>query len=383
MRYTFNFGRIGDPTPKRRPAGGTFRIAVLGDFSGRANAGKLETGEAIANRKGLVVDIDNFESVFRRVAPALHLPLAADGGGARMAFDSIDDFHPDQLYNNLEFFSELSGLRQRLKNNSTFASAAKEVQSWVADTDGAMTRLRPTKSRAATMPRGKLGDFARLIGKTSSPTKEEAAADELIRQIVAPHIVAAAHPDQAAMIAAVDEAISAAMRRVLHHPDFQALESLWRSVELYLRELDAGPELQIILYDIAPDELAADLSATDSLRETGIYKLLVEQPETDVRIGPPSILVGNYGFDLTPAHAELLGRIGKVAAAAHAPFIAGISPDCMVKQDPNDVDPAAVEAWRMLRDSPQANYLGLAVPRFMLRWPYGAKTEPIDSFKFE
>jgi type VI secretion system protein ImpC len=232
------------------------------------------------------------------------------------------------------------------------------------------------------MPAGKLNDFARLIGRTSA-APQEASADELIRQIVAPHIVPAASPEQATMIAAVDEAISAAMRQILHHPDFQALESLWRSVDLLVRELETGPELQIVLYDVSAEDIAADLSWSDSLGETGLYKLLVKQPELDPRLGPLPVLVGNYGFELTPAHAELLARIGKIAAAAQAPFVAGVSTECLVKQDPNDVDLVAAEAWELLRQSPQVCYLGLAVPRFMLRWPYGAKTEPIDSFKFE
>jgi type VI secretion system protein ImpC len=119
------------------------------------------------------------------------------------------------------------------------------------------------------------------------------------------------------------------------------------------------------------------------LEESGLYRLLVEQPATDQRLGPLSVLVGNYVFDQTPPHAELLGRIGKVAAAAQAPFIAGISPECLITQKPEDVHPLIAESWNALRQTPQASYLGLTVPRFMLRWPYGRKTEPIESFQFE
>jgi type VI secretion system protein ImpC len=233
------------------------------------------------------------------------------------------------------------------------------------------------------MPHGSLSDFARLIGQSPATATQDSAVDELIKQVVAPHIVPAAHPDQSAMIAAVDEALSAAMRQILHHPDFQSLEALWRSVDLMTRELETGSELQIILYDVSAEEIAADLSSTDSLESTGLYQLIVERPTVDQRLGPPSVLVGNYMFELTPPHAELLGRIGRIAAAAQAPFIAGVTTDCLAKQDPDEVHPLITETWTALKQTPQANYLGLTVPRFMLRWPYGAESEPVESFEFE
>ena len=109
----------------------------------------------------------------------------------------------------------------------------------------------------------------------------------------------------------------------------------------------------------------------------------MEKPNENLRHGPPSVLLGNFIFDVTPPHAELLGRIGKVAAAAGAPFLAGISTDCLIKCDPNEIHPLITESWSALREMPQANYIGLTVPRFMSRWPYGAATEPIESFNFE
>jgi len=383
MKYTMNFGRMTTQSPPRKPPGQEFRIAVLGDFSARANAGRLETGKALADRKPLRVDVDNLEKVFGQLNPTLRLPIGAAGNAVHVSIASLDDFHPDQLYNNLAVFSELSGLRSRLKNTSTFAAAAKEVQSWsgAATTSGGSS-ISP-KPRGTSIPHGSLSDFARLMGQSAGTAAEEAAVDDLIKQVVAPHIVPAAHPDQPAMIAAVDEALSSAMRQILHHPDFQSLEALWRSADLMTRELETGSELQIILYDISAEEIAADLSSTDALESTGLYQLLVERPTVDQRLGPPSVLIGNYMFEQTPPHAELLGRIGKIAAAAQAPFIAAVTTDCLAKQNADEIHPLITQSWAALRQTPQANYLGLTVPRFMLRWPYGAESEPIESFEFE
>jgi type VI secretion system protein ImpC len=382
MKYTLNFGRMAAKSTRARISGKAFRIAVLGDFSGRANQGTLETSATLASRKPLRVDVDNLEAIVERMGLELHLPIAAEGGTAEVRIESMDDFHPDQLYNKLEVFRKLADLRRRLKNTSTFPGAAAEVGSWggAAPREGAsFPRAKP---RSTAIPHGKLDDFARLIGRNSIG-RPPMPADELIKRIVGPHIVAAPNPQQESLLACVDEALAATMRRVLHHPDFQSLESLWRSIDLLTRELETDTQLQIVLYDITAEELAADLSSSDALEETGLYSLLVEQPSLDEQQGPLSVLLGNYIFEQTPPHAELLGRIGKIAAAAQAPFIAGISTECLKKKKPEEVHPLILESWGALRSMPHSCYLGLAVPRFMLRWPYGAKTEPIESFDFE
>src|SRR5438309_946384 len=94
-----------------------------------------------------------------------------------------------------------------------------------------------------------------------------------LRQIVAPHLVPGAAPDQDELIARVDEATSAQMRAVLHHPDFQALEAAWRSVFFLVRRLDTDENLKLFLIDVTKQDLAADLGAQD-LRSSASYKLL-------------------------------------------------------------------------------------------------------------
>src|SRR3546814_7389721 len=95
----------------------------------------------------------------------------------------------------------------------------------------------------------------------------DAPAAELLRHLVGPHVVPAADPRQDALVAQVDEALAGTMRRILHHPDFQTLESLWRSVDMLVRRLETGGSLQIVLYDISAEEIAADLAAADDLEE--------------------------------------------------------------------------------------------------------------------
>lgn len=189
-------------------------------------------------------------------------------------------------------------------------------------------------------------------------------------------------PKQDALIAQVDTALSDAMRRVLHHPDFQTAEALWRGVEFLVRTIETDARMQIVLYDISAEELAADLAASDALEETGLFSLLVEQPAQDASQGPLSMIAGLYQFEATPPHADLLGRIAGVAAAAGAAFVTGIGPDAL-RTPMHEWNPLSKQAWDALRDLPASAYLALLTPRFLLRMPYGKKTDPIDAFAFE
>jgi type VI secretion system protein ImpC len=103
--------------------------------------------------------------------------------------------------------------------------------------------------------------------------------------------------------------------------------------------------------------------------------------------------VGDYYFDHRPEDIELLSEMGKVAAAAHAPFISGTAPSLFQMESWQELsNPADLTkkfltpehaAWRSLRESEDSKYIGLAMPRFLARRPYGAKSTPVEEFDFE
>ncbi len=375
MRYDVSFGRIGNP--KRATPGPAFRLAVMGDFSGRANAGILETGAKLASRKPLKVDADNLDAMMERLKITVQVPLDEDGNVVTAPIKSMDDFHPDQLVENLPVFEELLQLRRNLSSKAGFDRAARQVLSWSGE---ALLPLPPRKGRGnAIATDRKLSDFARLTGRKPA---EEADAEELIKRLVGPYVEPARDSRQDALIARVDLALSDAMRRVLHHPDFQNAEALWRGLDFLVRNIETDAKLQIVMYDISADELAADLAASETLEQSGLYAMLVEQPAMDASQGALSMIAALYQFELTPVHAELLGRVAQVAAAAGAPFFSSIAPDPL-REPMHEWHPLIKSAWAALRELPASAYLGLCTPRFLLRMPYGKKTDPIDAFTFE
>jgi type VI secretion system protein ImpC len=376
--WTPNFGQLDSATPEwaaKRPV----RIAVLGDFSAGAAAGRLDTGADLAKRKMIPVEFDNLEDTLARLQVKLSLPLGDGGAGVEVEFGDLDAFHPDQLYRELDVFKALADLRKRLNNTSTFAKAAAEVQSWAGGKRVSRSGRRRSRSGAPAAG-AKLSDFARLVG-VAPDVLTDGPVDALLKRIVGPFVVKAPDPKKDALIATVDKALSDAMRAVLHQSEFQNLESLWRGMDMLLRRLETGPMLQVLLVDVSAEEFAADLSSTDDLSETGLYSMLVDKPSHE-KNGGVSLICGLYQFEATPPHAELLGRMAKIAAKAGAPFVTSMACDEFM-QPKKALHPLVAEAMSELRGLPEASHLVLLAPRFMLRHPYGKRSDPIGVFDFE
>jgi type VI secretion system protein ImpC len=373
--------------PVERPDSETpFRIAVLGDFSGRENRAVLDA--RLQGRKPVLVDRDNFENVMARLAPELHLPLGGPSGPRiPVRFRDLDDFHPDHLYENLKIFQALRDTRDRLNDRATFDAAAAEVRSWAS----VVKDPAPASAPAPAPGSGISGLSARELfeqslkateSRTSSPRPARALDDfqAVLRDIVAPYVEPKPDPQRPELVAQVDQAISGQMRALLHHPDFQALEAAWRGLFFLVRRLPTDVDLKIYLLDIAKPELAADLVAT--------FELLVENvPGAE----PWTVLAGNYTFDQSADDAQLLARMAAVARHAGAPFLASASTH-LIGCDSLDTTPAprqwrldkaTLEAWDAVRRLQQAGWLGLALPRFLMRLPYGKQTILAETFAFE
>jgi len=378
--WTPDFGTLDAAAPAwaaKRPV----RIAVLGDFSAGAAAGRLETGADLARRKMIAVEFDNLEDTLARLEVKLALPIGEGGDGIEVEFGELDSFHPDSLYRELPMFKSLVDLRKRLNNTATFAKAAAEVRAMGGEDTRRASRSGPRRSRSgAPAANAKLSDFARLVGY-SADVNTDASVDALLKRIVGPFVTKAPDPKRDALVATVDAALSDAMRTVLHQPEFQNLEALWRGMDMLLRRVETGPSLQVLLVDMSAEEFAADLSGASDLSETGLYSMLVDKPSQD-KAGGVTLILGLYQFEPTPPHAELLGRMAKIAKLAAAPFVTSINADAFTDRR-NPPHPLMAQALEALRELPEATHLALLAPRFMLRHPYGKKSDPISAFAFE
>jgi len=375
-------------------AGSPFCMTIMGDFSGKLNHGGSQPGKQSKARL-IEIDRDNFEDVMAGFKINLSLSLS-DNENIHIEIKELEDFHPDELYDKLASFSKLRNLHRRLKKTSSFAEAASEIQGWLpeSNTVTSNTTAQPDRNEnvQTEIPTDNLLDS--ILGSQQTQASDNAASeathiDKLIKSIVAPYIEPATDPRQKEMLAMVDNATESHMRDILHHADFQAMEAAWQSVYFLIKRLETGTKLKIFLLDISKQELQQDLAVND-ISTSSIYKLFCDPSEGDK---PWSLLLGNYSFTDSVDDVLSLASIGEIAQQANAPFIAAAHEtlagcDSLSKtpdyEDWNHtVSEGVNKAWSMLRQSPVARYIGLALPRFLLRLPYGKKSKPIDSFTFE
>jgi type VI secretion system protein ImpC len=198
-----------------------------------------------------------------------------------------------------------------------------------------------------------------------------------------------------AIIAEIDKKLSDQMNLILHSERFQQLESAWRGLNYLVSNTETDEMLKIRVLNISKKDLAKTLKKYKGVAwdQSPIFKRLYEQEYGQLGGEPYGALVGDYYFDHTPGDVELLGQIAQTAAAAHAPFLAAAAPSLMGMDSwqelSNPRDLAKIfsapdyAAFRSLRESDDAKYVGLAMPRFLSRVPYGSKTSPVEEFDFE
>ena len=358
-----------------------FRIAVLGDFSGRGGAA-VDRPAAALNLKARLVDRDNVEEVLGAFGARLNLPLG-EGLAAELEFHSLDDFHPDQIYRTQPVFQAIRSMRNRLRDPEEFGAAAAELLG-----------SAPAAAEAEPLPPAPVDLLEQMLGEAGHagpalPAKSRDPFGEFLSRLTAPYLEPGRDPREPELVKQIDAAAGRQMRAILHHPDFQALESLWRGVYWLARGLETGPDLKLLLIDATKGELAADLLADVDTESTGVYKSLVERT-----VGTPgaetwAALAGHYTFGPETDDLVLLGRMAAIARAAEAPWIAAAAPrlaGCAAftgTPDLDDWDKASHGGWQALRELGGVNYVGLAAPRFLLRPPYGKDTDACERFAFE
>ncbi|MGH8229326.1 MAG: type VI secretion system contractile sheath large subunit [Steroidobacteraceae bacterium] len=198
-----------------------------------------------------------------------------------------------------------------------------------------------------------------------------------------------------AIIAEIDKKLSDQVNLILHHERFQQLESAWRGLSYLVNNTETDEMLKIRVLNVSKKDLGRTLKkyAGTAWDQSPLFKRLYEEEYGQLGGEPYGCLVGDYYFDHTPGDVQLLGQMSQIAAAAHAPFIAGGGPTLMGMDSwqelANPRDLAKIfgapdyAAWRSLRESDDAKYIGLAMPRFLARLPYGAQTNPVEEFEFE
>jgi len=262
------------------------------------------------------------------------------------------------------------------------------------------TTAQSTGSLAETV---ELDDFQKLLDKnfgiSSDPQRERVASavQTLAQQALSETALISkdAYDSIQAIIAELDKKMSEQLNVILHHEDFKTLEGSWRGLHHLVTNTETDEMLKIRVLNVSKKEVGRTLKKFKGTAwdQSPLFKKIYGE-EYDMPGGfPYGCLIGDYYLDHTQPDVEILQGMAQIAASCHCPFIAGAAPSLMMMQswqelnNPRDLtkifETPDYAPWKSLRESEDSRYIGLGMPRFLSRLPYGAKTNPVDDFDFE
>jgi type VI secretion system protein ImpC len=246
-------------------------------------------------------------------------------------------------------------------------------------------------------------EFASLLQKEFKPKTEKAKeavesavrtlAEQALRDsnVISGDVLATIE----ALIAQIDHKLTEQINHIIHSEEFQKMESAWRGLHHLVNNTETSESLKIRVMNISKNDLYKSLKKYKGTAwdQSPLFKKLYEEEYGQFGGEPYGTLVADYYFDNSGPDVDLLTQISKIAAASHAPFLAAADPSVMLMEswqelaNPRDLtkifQTPEHAAWRTLRESEDSRYIGLAMPRFLARAPYGAKTNPVEEFDFE
>ena len=374
------------PIPEDPP----FYALFMGDYSGMSNNSEF-IGETVTFQP-IEIDRDNFEEVMKSLNVRLFLDLNNSAEDIiALNFESLDDFHPDKIVEKVTLFSDLLEIRKRLLDHNTYESAAREVRSWFESTEETLTSAENVVAESTDL----LDDILTSQTKSADQYKVDKSSVNIdikrfISFITKPFVINTDENEQAELIKFVDNSISELLIKILHHPDFKALESAWRGLDFVLRRVESNSLLKFFILDISKQKLGEDLKSSDDLLNTNFYKkLVIERSENNLE--PWAVVCSNFSFDFAIDDTTAIIRFSKICNQISAPLILGINSQNVAYKDFNNVqdliyqlkETSSQKLWSTLKSLPESESVCLATPEILARLPYGNDTEPVSKFDFE
>ncbi len=228
---------------------------------------------------------------------------------------------------------------------------------------------------------------------------EKPRRDELIRSLVEESLKGTVAFDKSITktinqaISSIDATMSLQLAAIMHNADFQKLEGSWRGMHHLVMNSETGAQLKIRVMNISKRELFKDLDKAVEFDQSQIFKKIYEAEFGSPGGEPYGALIGDYEFSNHPEDVDLLGKMSQISAAGFCPFVSAASPKLLGMDSfselskPRDLEKIFLDEtytkWRSFRDSDDARFVVLTMPRSLSRLPYGKNTKVVDEFDFE
>ncbi|MEM6676362.1 MAG: type VI secretion system contractile sheath large subunit [Pseudomonadota bacterium] len=270
-----------------------------------------------------------------------------------------------------------------------------------------MAETEQTQGAGAAGEEVTISDFEKLLAQDFRIKDEDDAGAAKLNELVRNLAVAAQSSSDGqfvssnaiksikALIAGIDEMLTEQVNEIIHAPEVTEMEGTWRGLHYLVNNTETDQKLKIKVLNITKEELGDTLQDYEGQMwdQSPVFKKVYTEEYSMFGGEPFGCIVGSYEFSKKAQDVSLLRNLSGICAAAHAPFIAAASPDLFRMEswqqlpDPQDlqqiVSAPDYASWQSLRESEDARYLGLTLPRVLSRLPYGAETVPVKGFNFE
>lgn len=396
VKITYNLEVQGEKTEKELP----FVIGIISDLSGNIerNLPKLKDRKFVETRK------EKIDDLMRSIEPKLRIRMPnrighGEGGGSlelNLRFYRIGDFGPFEILQNVPALSELYRIRKYLKDflmklewDQGLRILLKEFMEKILDME------------VLTLPKEKeLIDWFIQEGEMVWNQEIRGSCVKMLQAFIY-QMLGGYMPlleDPVIMVklrvAKIGYSLHDQLNEILHNPEFQRLESAWRGLHLFLENTETNEMLKVRLLNLSKKELLNDLARAVEFDQSTLFKKVYEEEFGTYGGEPYSLLVGDYSFSRSPQDITLLEKIANVAAAAHAPFLGGVDSRLLDIASfgelgtPRDLSKSMTGTemikWNRFRQDPNSLYVGLVLPRVLLRLPYGPNSLPVhEMINFE
>ena len=234
-------------------------------------------------------------------------------------------------------------------------------------------------------------DESRIARSSAEHERARDLIGELVEQVLDGELVPSENLSASldARVAELDALISAQLSEILHAPEFQRLESAWSGLHYLCRQTSTGENLKIRLLNAGKRELLKDFRRAIDFDQSALFKKVYEEEFGTFGGSPFGALIGEFTLTRQPEDMYFVEQMSHIAAAAHAPFITAASPELLGLESfaelgrPRDLnkvfDTVEYAKWKSFRESEDARYVGIALPRFLGRLPYN----PVDGIVVE
>ncbi|MCG7956744.1 MAG: type VI secretion system contractile sheath large subunit [Candidatus Thiodiazotropha endolucinida] len=339
------------------------KFILLGCFSGNRESSDPQLNPLPDVCK---VDLDNFDDLISEMQPCLKIDLSELTEPLQLRFSSLDDFHPDQLHKQLPTPQESASAERKEPDQTDTQSDSASNGSQESDQQ---TLSRLLGDGAATTPSSNAGK------SNANRTMVESVVGRLIDGSLKQHTAGSSEQETDH-----SEHHGSLLKNVIHHSEFQTLESNWRGLDWLVRNLESDELNEVFIVDLSQDEWQRSTQSELEFKQSKYYQSLLKRFSEKQASEQKFILICDHYFNSSIEDTDLLKSFSELGTRLDAQLLAATEGGLLSSVDS---DPAALEPWIRFQQSAAATNVSLVLPRILMRLPYGEQYDPVESFQFE